>query len=246
MCAAPSSASPQVSIVIPIYNEEGIVHAAVVDLRERLSPLGLSYEILLSENGSCDGTAAIVAELTQRYAEVRCVSIDEPNYGRALRQGILEARAEFVVCEEIDLCHVDFHLSALKLLRAGTDLVIGTKLGPGARDQRPWLRHAASRVYTSVLRLLLDFPGTDTHGLKAFRRSRLLPIVEACVVDRDVFASEFVIRAYRAGLDVREIPIRVVEMRLPSTNLLRRVPNVIKNLIKLRRAIRTSDEDSLT
>jgi hypothetical protein len=53
-----------------------------------------------------------------------------------------------------------------------------------------------------------------------------------------VFASEFVIRAYRAGIPVREIPIRVVEKRPPSINLLRRVPNVLKNLGKLTWAIR--------
>ena len=58
------------------------------------------------------------------------------------------------------------------------------------------------------------------------------------MVDRDVFASELVIRAYRAGLDVREVPTRVAEMRPPSINLLRRVPNVLTNLVKLTWAIR--------
>ena len=124
------------------------------------------------------------------------------------------------------------------LLESGADLVIGSKLIGGARDQRPLTRHAASVIYTKTLQVLLGFPGTDTHGLKAFRRSRLLPIVEACVVDRDVFASELVIRAYRAGLHVREVPTRVAEMRPPSINLLRRVPNVAKNLWKLTWAIR--------
>lgn len=99
-------------------------------------------------------------------------------------------------------------------------------------------RHAASIVYTSMLKALLDFPGSDTHGLKAFRRDRLLRVLDACQTDKDVFASEFVIRAYRSGVRVREIPIRVVEKRPPSINLLRRVPNVLKNLGKLTWAIR--------
>ena len=60
----------------------------------------------------------------------------------------------------------------------------------------------------------------------------------ACVVDKDVFASEFVIRAYREGLRVREIPVRVLEKRRPSINLTRRVPNVLKSLAKLTWAIR--------
>jgi hypothetical protein len=66
----------------------------------------------------------------------------------------------------------------------------------------------------------------------------LLPIVDACLVNKDVFASELVIRAYRAGLDVREVPIRVMEKRPPSINLMKRVPNVLKSVAKLTWAIR--------
>src|SRR5689334_7383503 len=91
---------PQISIVIPIYNEEGILHAAVVDLRERLAPLGWNYEIILAENGSRDRTVAIAQELSAKYPEVRSLSIGEPNYGKALKQGILESHGEYVICDE--------------------------------------------------------------------------------------------------------------------------------------------------
>jgi hypothetical protein len=57
-------------------------------------------------------------------------------------------------------------------------------------------------------------------------------------VEKDVFASELVIRAYRAGLRIREIPVRVLEKRRPSINLTRRVPNVLESLAKLTWAIR--------
>jgi glycosyltransferase involved in cell wall biosynthesis len=231
--------APRVSIVIPIYNEEGILHAAVVDLHERLAPLGLRYEIVLAENGSRDRTLDVARELSEKYCEVRFLSVGEANYGRALRAGILDARGELVICDEIDLCDVDFHRQAVALLEGGAaEMVIGSKLIEGARDQRPLFRHATSIVYTTLLRLLLDFRGSDTHGLKAFRRDRLTPIVQACLTDKDVFASELVIRAYREGVRIREIPIRVVEKRPPSINLLKRVPNVLKNLGKLTWAVR--------
>ena len=80
--------------------------------------------------------------------------------------------------------------------------------------------------------------GTDTHGLKAFRCSALLDTVRACSVDKDVFASDFVIRADRGGVKTREIPVRVIEKRPPSINLFKRVPNVLKNVAKLTYAIR--------
>lgn len=231
--------TPEISIVIPVYNEEAILHAAVVDLRERLAPLGWRYEVVLAENGSRDATARIGAELAAKYPEVRCLSIGAPNYGAALRAGIEEARGRIVICEEIDLCDTEFHRQAVRILEVGgTDLVIGSKLIAGAQDERPWARHAASQLYNGLLRATLGFRGTDTHGLKAFLREPMLPIVRACVVDRDVFASELVIRAYRAGLRVQEIPVRVLEKRQPSINLTRRVPNVLRNLARLTWAIR--------
>ena len=62
--------------------------------------------------------------------------------------------------------------------------------------------------------------------------------MNACVVDKDVFASEFVIRAYRANVEILEIPVRVMEKRPPSINLFKRVPNVLKSVVKLTVAIR--------
>jgi len=230
---------PHISIVIPIYNEEAILHAAVIDLRERLEPLGWSYEIVLAENGSRDDTLVIASELHQKYPEVRFFSQGEPNYGGALRRGIEVARGDIVICDEIDLCDTDFHRRAVEILESGrADLVIGSKLAIGAEDARPLMRHAASIAYSGMLRIILGFRGTDTHGLKAFRRVALLDTVRACLVDKDVFASEFVIRADRGGVKTEEIPVHVIEKRPPSINLWKRVPNVLKNVAKLTYAIR--------
>jgi glycosyltransferase involved in cell wall biosynthesis len=233
------AAHPRVSIVIPIYNEERILHAAIVDLRERLKDFDFIYEIILAENGSRDRTVEIGKELSERYPEVSLFSLGEPNYGKALKAGILKARGEFVICDEIDLCLTEFYRNALELLeRNDCEMVIGSKLLSGANDDRPMSRHAASMIYNGLLRATLGFKGTDTHGIKAFRRTALLDTVRQCLVDKDVFASEFVIRAERAGVRIHEIPIRLHEIRPPSINLFKRVPNVIKNVGKLFVAIR--------
>ena len=230
---------PDVSIVIPVYNEATILEAAIEELVAKLNALGWSYEVMLAENGSRDGTAELGQALGQRFPCVRSLSVGEPNYGRALRQGIAEARDELVICDEIDLCDVEFYLRATELLRTNeAELVIGSKLVAGAADERPWMRHAASQLYNGLLRLSLGFRGTDTHGLKAFRRAVVAPIAARCVVEKDVFASELVIRAYREGVRVREIPVRLHERRPPSVDLIRRVPNVLRNLAKLAWAIR--------
>jgi glycosyltransferase involved in cell wall biosynthesis len=236
------STNPKATIVIPIYNEEGILRSSVVDLVDRLASFGITYEVVLAENGSRDNTVGICEELAHRFPQVSYFSVGSPgqgNYGKALRQGIMDAKGEYVFCDEIDLCDTDFYARALQALEAReADLVIGSKLADGAQDERPLLRHAGSLVINGMLRVALGFRGTDTHGLKAFRRDALLPIARACIVDKDLFASEFVIRAERAGVSIREIPVRVMEKRAPSTHLFSRVPNVLKNLAKLVIAIR--------
>jgi glycosyltransferase involved in cell wall biosynthesis len=232
--ASGAEPSPELSIVIPVYNEKAILVRSVRELCVRLDALSLSYEILLAENGSRDGTPVEAATLAEERPEIRTFSYPEPNYGGALREAIYRARGRFVVCEEIDLCDVDFHVRALGPLRAGiADMVIGSKAMRGANDTRPLPRRVATRVYNAVLRVTLGFRGTDTHGLKAFAREAVVPVVASCVVEHDVFASELVIRAQRMGLRVVEIPVEVREKRAPSVRLARRVPRVLGNLARL-------------
>jgi glycosyltransferase involved in cell wall biosynthesis len=231
--------TPHVSVVIPVYNEEGILRGSVLELEEKLRRFGWSYELLLCENGSRDRTIEIGRELEVEHPQVRMLSVGQPNYGLAMKQGILEARGTFVICDEIDLLDTEFYARAMALLeRSDTDLVVGSKAMVGSNDQRPLFRRTATRVYNGMLRAVCRFPGTDTHGLKAFRRAALLETARRCVLDRDVFASEFVIRAHREGKKVVEIPFAVREKRPPSINLLKRVPHVVKSVAKLAISVR--------
>jgi len=234
------AANPHISIVIPVYNEEAILEAAVKDLIDRLRAFDFTYELILAENGSRDKTVLLAEELSQRFGQVRTFSLGEPNYGKALRRGILEARGDIVICDEIDLCDTDFYTRALKILEGNeADLVVGSKLLDASSDERPMTRHLATIVINGLLRVTLGFKGTDTHGLKAFKRSQLVDVVERCIVDKDLFASELVIRAERSNVvRVKEIPVRVLEKRAPSIHLFRRVPNVLKGIARLVYAIR--------
>lgn len=238
----PAGQKPTLTIVIPVYNEEPILQSAVVDLIDRMQEVNINYRLVLAENGSRDGTRELAAKLAERFPQVSFFSYGTPgngNYGAALKKGILDAESEYVICDEIDLCDTDFYVRALAELESGrADLVIGSKAMAGAQDERPMIRRAATQILNGMLRVSLGFTGTDTHGLKAFRRAALIPTIKSCISDRDIFASEFVIRAERNGIPTTEIPVRVVEKRVPSVNLFKRVPNVMKNLGKLVWAIR--------
>jgi glycosyltransferase involved in cell wall biosynthesis len=234
-----NNVNTEISIVIPIHNEEGILSAAVHDLLAKMPRLGRTFEIVLAENGSSDRTIELAEELAAAHAEVSTFSAPEPDYGLALREGIERARGRYVMCDEIDICDVGFYERALALLDAErADLVVGSKTMSGANDRRPFSRRAATHVMNGLLRILLGFKGTDTHGLKAFRREALLETARRCIVNRDLFASELVIRAERGGVRVQEVPITIVEKRPPSIDLVRRVPMVLKGLVRLVAAIR--------
>jgi len=236
-----------VSVVIPVYNEEEIItgstdeiYSGLIDVMRSIGvDVGATFEIILAENGSSDNTARIGTDLANRYKEVRLIQSSVPTYGAALKQGILTARGRYVICDEIDLGDMDFYRSALKrLIQQQADMIVGSKCMVGAHDNRPLFRIFATKAYNRSLKVLFRYPGTDTHGLKAFRRAAVLPIVEACVIDRDVFASELVIRCYRSGIKVKEIPLDIKEKRKPSISLIRRVPGVLSNLGELFQAIK--------
>lgn len=233
------TAIPEISVVIPVYNEEAILENAlrrfVMDLRQ----LDRSFEMIVSANGCRDQTVPIALELMREFSEIVVLDDADANYGKALKRGILAARGRVVLCDEIDLCDIGFHRRALRRLdHDECDLVVGSKAMQGSRDRRPLMRRAATKVMNSMLWATLGFQGTDTHGLKAFLTAPLLPVVRACVIDKDLFASELVIRAGRSGLRLQEIPIELEEQRSPPIGLVKRVPRVMKDLSKLVVAIR--------
>lgn len=240
------SVAPDFSIVIPVYNEEGILSASVADLVSKLADSKKlendTYELILSANGCVDRTVDIARRLQEKYPGILVLQSDEPNYGAALKAGIYKARGEHVICDEIDLCDVDFYERALYRLREeGYDMVVGSKRLERSFDKRPPFRRFASTVVNWLLWLSTGFEGTDTHGLKAFNRKRLLEIVDRCVVDKDMFASEFVIRTHRMGFRATEIPLEVIEKRPPSVRLTKRVPAVLRQLGTLAWVIRVKN-----
>jgi glycosyltransferase involved in cell wall biosynthesis len=235
--------NPYVSVVIPVYNEEGIVVRATEAIMRHLDSLEKSYEIFLCENGSRDQTWKLASDLAKKFPQIRALQIGSPgqgNYGKALKTGILAARGTYVINDEIDIGNFDFYDEALSILESEprVAMVVGSKTLASSNDQRPLIRRFATWCVNMLLRTALGFRGTDTHGLKAWRRKLLESLVRDCITERDVFTSEFVIRTERAGHLVKEIPIEIAETRAARIPLVKRVPHVLKNIWQLFIALR--------
>jgi hypothetical protein len=115
--------------------------------------------------------------------------------------------------------------------------VVGSKRSPGATDRRSVGRQAITAVFSVVLRLGFGLRVSDTHGLKTLRRIPLQPFVAACQFGADIFDTELILRAERAGLAVTELPVAVADQRPPRTPISRRIPRSLAGLARLRVAL---------
>lgn len=223
---------------MPAHNEEAYlrpsVEVLVSGLRERSHP----FEIIIVENGSRDRTLDEAARLATDHAGVRFTSIDEADYGSALKQGFLLAQGEFVAIFDVDLVDLDFLDRAIDLVgESSSVIVVGSKRLAESEDQRSYGRRIVTAVFSGLLRGLFGLSVTDTHGMKLLRREPLVPIVERCQFGKEIFDTELILRAERAGMNVAELPVKVLESRPPRTSIVRRIPRTLLHLVKLRFAI---------
>lgn len=240
----PPGGQCSISVVMPAHNEQDLLLRSVETVMTGLGKLTDDkltddWEILICENGSSDATPAIAAELADGSSRVRCHRLPEADYGVALREGFLAAGGELVANFDVDLVDFDFLDRALEVMEMApaTAVVVGTKRGPGADDQRGAGRRLVTAVYSVVLRRGFGLHVSDTHGLKLLRREALAPVVDACRFGGDIFDTELILRAERAGLGVRELPIRVSDQRPPRTSILARIPRSLVGLGRLRGAL---------
>lgn len=223
------------TIVIPIYNEEAILETEIAAMIKELDEqFRVAYEVLLVENGSFDRTREIAKSLEKQFPQVKTIYLPTAGYGRALKEGLMQSTGEFTVLFNIDFWNVPFVRKALQLQKAkNLDMVVGSKTAPGAEDTRPFMRRAITRTFNWLLKKLFGFRGTDTHGMKLARTDKLKPVIGACQTEREIFDTEFVLRAEADGLKTEEIPVVCVEHRKTVYRISQRMPRTIKDLITL-------------
>jgi glycosyltransferase involved in cell wall biosynthesis len=229
-------AGPGLSLVVPVYNEEALLAAAVQEIMAGLPGLGVGFEVILVENGSTDRSPEIVDMLARTDGRILGVHLPAANYGQALRHGFLAAHGDLMANFSIDW--VDFAFLEAAMARVPEfDLVLATKGAPDQADQRPWLRRAGGAAFHGLVRVLFGVPISDTHGIKLMRRERVDGLVERCRYDAEVFDTELVVRACRAGLRICEIPVRVGEKRPSRVRVIKRAWLGLAQLVRLRFAL---------
>jgi glycosyltransferase involved in cell wall biosynthesis len=224
-----------ISVVLPAHDESPYIAAAVHDVAEGMRTRG-PFEVVVVENGSSDGTAEVARALLDKVPELRVLELGAADYGKALRMGFLAAEGEIVAFFDVDYYDLDFLDRAMAMMEApeGPAVVVGSKRGEGALDTRPWPRRMVTLVFSTILRIGFGLTVSDTHGMKVLRREPLIPLAEACKFGTDLFDTELILRAERAGLKAGEVPVIVQELRPSRSSIVKRIPRTMANLVRLR------------
>ncbi len=226
------------TVVMPAHNEEEYLRRSVDLVVDGLRGQGEPFEVLVMENGSTDSTAGVALALASTHPEVVALILGPADYGAALRSGLLEASGEWVVIFDVDLVDLCFLSRARALAEhEGAAIVVGSKRAPGSDDRRHLGRKVITAVFSVLLRVGFGLAVSDTHGLKLLRRAAVAPLVERSRFGGDIFDTELIVRAERAGLPVAEIPVTINDQRPPRTSIIRRIPRSLLGLARLRVAL---------
>jgi glycosyltransferase involved in cell wall biosynthesis len=224
------------SVVMPAHNEAALLESSVEEVVSGLRARGEPFEVIVVENGSQDATPAIASRLATEHSEVRVDTLTRADYGRALRTGLLTATGDVVVNFDVDYTDLGF-LDAV-VVRLGQAeppaIIVGSKRAPGAQDQRSRPRRFVTWTFSLVLRVGFGLRVSDTHGMKAQNRNLVLPLAQACRSHGELFDTELILRAERAGLRVEELPVTVAERRPSRTSITRRALRTLVGLVRLR------------
>lgn len=193
----------ELTILMPCLNEAETLETCIRKARDYLERSGIEGEILIADNGSTDGSQAIAQVLGAVV-----VPVAQRGYGAALIAGITAARGRYVIMGDSDDSYDFSRLDGfVARLRDGADLVMGNRFKGGiAKGAMPPLhRYLGNPVLSTIGRVLYRTPVGDFHcGLRGFSRSAILKL--GLTSPGMEFASEMVMKASLAGLNIAEVP----------------------------------------
>ncbi len=232
----------RLNVTVPVFNEEDCLVRNMRRLVAFLEGLrGVTYEVVIADNGSTDATLALAERLAAELKNVRTLHLDERGRGRALRAAWQSSRARLLSYMDADL---STDLSVLppildRLLAGECDIAVGSRLLHPASTRRSLKRELVSRVYAAIVHCLFGVGFSDPQcGFKVARREaieRLLPMVRD---DGWFFDTELLVLAERGGWRILDVPAPWVERKESRVELLPTILGDLKGLLSLRRRLR--------
>ena len=234
------AAEISVDVVVPVLNEAHVLDKSVRTLvRYFERQIALKWRIVIAENGSTDGTAAVARRLAEEVPQVDFLSVGRRGRGRALRMAWSRPEADILCYTDVDL---STELEAFPrffraLIEGKYDLAVGSRLAASSKTTRSLKREIVSRAYNQVLRWALKVGFSDAQtGFKAITREvadRVLPLVK----DEGWFLdTELLVLAERMGFRIADIPVRWVEDDDSRVKIISTAWEDLKGVARLRRS----------
>ncbi len=205
-------ASPQLSIVIPAYNESARIERTLDRVMSCVEKQGWDAEVLVVDDGSTDSTPQIIQNWMTRYPRLHLIQ-NEGNRGKgySVRNGLLQATGDVVMFTDADLsAPMEEAERLLAAIADGADVAIGSRWMDKTRQtiHQPLYRRFFGRCFNWVTRTVMGLPFKDTQcGFKAFKRPAAQVIFRLQRIERWGFDPEILFIARKLGYNIREVPV---------------------------------------
>ena len=235
---------PEISIVIPCYKEAEVIVSNILIVHKYLLERFDRHEIIVVTDGSPDETADIIDRLVKDRPDIPLAHIRfEKNRGKgaAVKAGILASKDNPVLFIDADLTipidELDEFMSVLN--QSGSDIVIASRLAPGARleEPAPWYRVLTARGFHLLQILILGgFEFSDTQcGFKLFSRPVAKDLFKHVTINRFAFDAELLFIARKRNYRVAILPVLIrKDMRNPKVRVFHDSFNMLFSLLRIR------------
>jgi len=226
----------EVSIVLPAYNEAKRIEDTVERTAAALREISSSFEIIIAEDGSKDGTDRICELLARKYDFVKHLhSNDRQGRGRALNRAFRSSTGNILGYIDVDLATDMKHLLELiQYIRDGYDFATGSRMLPQSNVKRPFKRGFASKGFNFLTRLMLGSKLYDHQcGFKSFRREALFALMDNIKDTHWFWDTELFVRAQRAGYRIKEFPVEWKQGGTTKVNLVKDVFGMGSQIFRL-------------
>jgi glycosyltransferase involved in cell wall biosynthesis len=213
----------QISVVLPAYNEVDYLHQAVEKTIQILNQFAQSYEVIIAEDGSTDGTAERAEEIANQNPRVRHIHREKRlGRGTALNNAFKQSNGEVLVYMDLDLATDLKYLQPLveAITVEGYDFSTGSRMLRESKAERTTSRSISSKTYNFLVRHMLGSKLYDHQcGFKAFKREPLMQIIEKVEATHWFWDTEIMVRAQGTGYKVKEIAVEWKSGKNTKVNL---------------------------
>jgi len=210
--------TPDLSIIIPAYNEEALIASTLNGLQNYLSARPEHFEVIVVDDGSLDKTVVSIQDWKNRNGTDLRLLVNQQNMGKgfSIRRGVLESRGRYVIFIDADLPYELYAIDDfLKALRSGYDLAIGSRVLPGSEVKGvPAVRYAAGQVFSWMVQAVLFKGLPDTQcGFKSFRSVAAKEIFRRLTIGGFGFDVELLFVARKLKFAIQPIAVHMIEHR---------------------------------